>query len=87
MAVVKVRSRGQVTIPLALRRDLHFNSKTTLTVVKAGNVLLMTPRSLQVDVLAKEGQRALKKRGLRLEDVLADLKTQRNRYNKERYGA
>lgn len=87
MAVVKVRGRGQVTIPLSLRKDLHLDEEATLTVVKAGNVLLMTPRSLQVDRLASEAQRELKKRGLRIDDVLDDLKRQRTRYNKDRYGA
>jgi bifunctional DNA-binding transcriptional regulator/antitoxin component of YhaV-PrlF toxin-antitoxin module len=86
MAVVKVRGRGQVTIPLSLRKELQLGEDATLTVVKAGNVLLMTPRSLRADTLAKEAQRELKKRGLRLEDVLGDLKRQRTGYNKERYG-
>lgn len=87
MAVVKVRGRGQVTIPLSLRKDLHLDEEVTLTVVKAGNVLLMTPRALQVDALAKGAQRELRKRGLRVEDVIDDLKGQRARYNKDRYGA
>jgi len=86
MAVVKVRGRGQVTIPLSLRKDLHLDEEATLTVVKAGNVLLMTPRALQVDALAKEAHRELKKRGLRVEDVIDDLKKQRARYNKDQYG-
>lgn len=85
--MVKVRGRGQVTIPLSLRKDLQLDDDATLTVVKAGKVLLMTPRSLQVDRLAKEAQRELKKRGLSVEDVLDDLKRQRARYNKDRYGA
>lgn len=87
MAVVKVRGRGQVTIPLSLRKDLGLGEDATLTVVKAGNVLLMTPRSLRADALAKEAQRELKKRGLRLDDVLGDLTRQRTGYNKDRYGA
>jgi bifunctional DNA-binding transcriptional regulator/antitoxin component of YhaV-PrlF toxin-antitoxin module len=87
MPMVKVRGRGQVTIPLSLRKDLQLDDDATLTVVKAGKVLLMTPRSLQVDRLAKEAQRELKKRGLSVEDVLDDLKRQRARYNKDRYGA
>jgi len=86
MAVVRVRGRGQVTIPLSLRKELQLGEDATLTVVKAGNVLLMTPRSLRADTLAKEAQRELKKRGLRLDDVLGDLKRQRTGYNKERYG-
>ena len=55
MAVVRVRGRGQVTIPLSLRKDLHLDEEAMLTVVKAGNVLLMTPRSLQVGYLCERG--------------------------------
>lgn len=87
MAVVKMRGRGQVTIPQSLRKDLRLDDETVLTVVKAGNVLLMTPRPLQVDRLAKAAQQGLKKQGLRIEDVLEDLKRQRTRYNKEHYGS
>ncbi len=87
MAVVKMRGRGQVTIPQSLRKDLHLDDETMLTMVKAGDVLLMTPRPLQVDRLAKAAQQVLKKQGLRLDDVLEDLKHQRVRYNKERYGS
>ena len=85
MAVVRVRGRGQVTIPLSLRKDLHLD-EAMLTVVKACNVLLMSPRSLQVDTFAKEAHRELKKRGLRVDDVIDHLKGQRTRYNKDRYG-
>jgi bifunctional DNA-binding transcriptional regulator/antitoxin component of YhaV-PrlF toxin-antitoxin module len=87
MAVVKMRGRGQVTIPQSLRKDLHLDDETMLTVVKAGDVLLMTPRPLHVDRLAKVSQQALKKQGLRIDDVLEDLRRQRVRYNKERYGS
>lgn len=87
MAVVKMRGRGQVTIPQSLRRDLHLDDETMLTVVKVGNVLLMTPRPLQVDRLAKVAQQVLKKQGLRIDDMLEDLRHQRVRYNKERYGS
>lgn len=87
MAVVKMRVRGQVTIPQSLRKDLHLDDETMLTVVKVGNVLLMTPRPLQVDRLAKVAQQVLKKQGLRVDDVLEDLRHQRVRYNKERYGS
>ena len=84
MAVVKVRGRGQVTIPLSLRKELHLDEEAILTVVKAGNVLLMTP-PLQVDTFARRHWE-LKKRGLRVDDVIDDLKGQRTRYNKDRYG-
>lgn len=86
MAVVKVRDRGQVTIPLSLRKELHLDEDSTLTVVKAGKVLLLTPSPLEVDRLAKKARQELKKTGLSLDDLLDDLTRQRERYNQNRYG-
>lgn len=84
MALVKVWGRGQLTIPAALRKELHLEEESALTIVKVGNVLLMTPTPLKIDSVAKKAQRELKKAGLTVEEVLADLNRQRTRYNKAR---
>lgn len=86
MALVKVWGKGQLTIPASIRRELNLKEETPLTLVKVGNVILMTPKVLQVDALAKKAQKNLKKTGLTVDDVLADLNLQRARYNKDRYG-
>lgn len=87
MAVVKVRGRGQLTIPASIRKDLRFEEEMTLTLVKVGEVILLTPQPLRADAVAKKARQEMKKAGLRVEDVLADLERQRGRYNRERYGA
>ncbi|MGH7166607.1 MAG: AbrB/MazE/SpoVT family DNA-binding domain-containing protein [Nitrospiraceae bacterium] len=86
MPTVKVWGRGQLTIPASIRKELNLEEETTLTIVKVGDVLLLTPRKLLGDAVAKKAARAMKKAGLRLDDLLADLKKQRERYNAERYG-
>ena len=87
MALVKVWGRGQLTIPAAIRKDLHLKEESALTLVKVGNVILMTPTTLQIDSLAKKARREMKKVGLTLDDVLADLDRQRSRPRKTRRGA
>jgi bifunctional DNA-binding transcriptional regulator/antitoxin component of YhaV-PrlF toxin-antitoxin module len=87
MAVVKVRSRGQLTLPASVRKDLRLDDETTMTLVKVGDVILLSPRPLKVDAVAKKAQREMKKAGLSLKDLLADLDRQRDRYARERYGA
>ena len=87
MAVVKVRSRGQLTIPTSIRKDLHIEDEAALTIVKVGEALLLTPHTLRVDAVAQKAQREMRKAGLDLEDLLTDLDRQRTRYAKERYGA
>jgi bifunctional DNA-binding transcriptional regulator/antitoxin component of YhaV-PrlF toxin-antitoxin module len=86
MPTVKVRGRGQLTIPASLRKDLNLDDDAALTVVKVGDVLLLTPRKLIGDAVAKKASRAMKQSGLKLDDLLADLNTQRERYNRERDG-
>ena len=86
MAVVKVWGRGQLTIPAALRKELRLGEETTLSVVKAGEALVLTPKKLIGDAVAKKAAREMKKAGLTLDDLLHDLEKQRRRYNRERYG-
>ena len=87
MALVKVWGRGQLTIPAAIRKDLHLKEEAALTLVKVGNVILMTPTVLHIDAVAKKARREMKKTGLTLDDVLADLDRQRTQSNRERRGA
>ena len=87
MALVKVWGKGQLTIPASIRKELNLKEETPLTLVKVGNVILMTPKVLQVDALAKKARKEMKKAGLKVDDILDDLDLQRDRYNKDRYGA
>lgn len=84
---VKVWGRGQLTIPASMRKELHLEEDASLTVVKVGDVLLLTPHKLIGDTIAKKAARGMKQAGLKLDDLLADLKKQRERYNRERNGA
>lgn len=87
MPTVKVWGRGQLTIPASIRKELRLEEDVSLTVVKVGEVLLLTPRPLIGDAVAKKVARAMKQSGLKLDDLLADLKKQREFYNRERNGA
>jgi AbrB family looped-hinge helix DNA binding protein len=86
MAVVKVWGRGQLTIPASLRKELHLDEEAALNVVKVGEALILTPKKLLGDALAKKAQKEMEKADLSLEDLLEDLEKQRERYNRERYG-
>jgi len=86
MPIVKVWGRGQLTIPASLRKELKLGDEATVNLVKVGDVLILTPRMMVGDAVAKKASRAMRRAGLRLADLLADLDRQRDRYNKERYG-
>ena len=78
--LVRVRSRGQLTIPQDLREVLGLDEETGLNVFRVGRVLLMTPKRLQRGALASDVEREMKREGVTLEDLLKDLKDQRKRY-------
>jgi AbrB family looped-hinge helix DNA binding protein len=54
---VKVWGRGQLTIPASIRKELHLEEDASLTVVKVGDVLLLTPRKLIGDALKAQRER------------------------------
>ena len=86
MSYVRMRERGQLTIPYEYRKDLGLEEKEMLNVIKAGEVLILTRKQLAGDSAAKKIEQAMKKKGLSLDELLSDLKTQRRKYNKETYG-
>ena len=81
----KVRLRGQITIPQDIREEMNLDDQTMVNIFRVGKVLLMTPKRLQRVSLAKRVEREMKREGLSLEDLLADLRSQRKRYLEEIY--
>lgn len=84
--MVRLRGRGQLTIPKGLRKALRLDKERTLSVFSIGRSLIFTPRKLARVSLAKEFQRAMKKQGLTLADMLKELRAQRRQLARERYG-
>jgi bifunctional DNA-binding transcriptional regulator/antitoxin component of YhaV-PrlF toxin-antitoxin module len=85
MPVVKLRERGQVTIPYEYRKDLGLGKEDVLNVLKIGDVLILVPRQLSGDALSRKIESTMKKKGLTLDNLLSNLKEQRKRYSKEAY--
>lgn len=83
MPVVKLRERGQLTIPYDYRKELGLGKEDMLNVFKIGDVLVLVPRQLAGDVISKKIESTMKKKGLTLENLLKNLREQRKRYSKE----
>jgi len=81
----RVRIRGQITIPQDIREEMNLDEQATVNIFRVGKVLLMTPKRMQRASLAKAVEREMKREGLSLEDLLADLEAQRKRYFEESY--
>jgi AbrB family looped-hinge helix DNA binding protein len=78
---VKLWGRGQLTIPKEVRQALKLEEENQLSVFVVGQCLVLTPKRLRRASLAKDVEKAMKKEGLSLDDVLATLKAERRRYN------
>ncbi len=83
--LVRVRSRGQLTIPQDMREALSLDENTGLNIFRVGKVLIMSPKRLQRASLAKEVEREMKRQKLTLKDLLSDLRVQREKYLAEAY--
>ncbi len=86
MSIVKLRERGQLTIPSEYRKDLNLEENDALKILKVGDVLILTPKRMAGDTLTKKIEKTMKKKGISLDDLLDDLKEQRAKYSKETYG-
>ena len=83
--LVRVRSRGQLTIPQDMREALSLDENTGLSIFRVGKVLVMSPKRLQRASLAKEVEREMKRQRLTLKDLISDLRVQREKYLAEAY--
>ena len=83
--LVRVRSRGQLTIPQDMREALSLDENTGLSIFRVGKVLIMSPKRLQRASLAKEVEREMKRQRLTLKDLISDLRVQREKYLAEAY--
>ena len=81
----RVRIRGQITIPQDIREEMNLDEQATVSIFRVGRVLLMTPKRLERASLARKVEREMKREGVTLEDLLADLRRQRKRYLEEAY--
>ena len=77
MPVVKLRERGQLTIPYEYRKELGLGKEDVLNVLKIGDVLVLVPRQLAGDVISRKIENAMKKKGLTLENLLKNLRLEK----------
>ena len=82
---VKVRARGQLTIPRELRDQLELTRDATVTIMRVGKTLIITPEPSRRAALAKQFETSMKSAGITLDDLLDDLRAQRERYLDETY--
>jgi AbrB family looped-hinge helix DNA binding protein len=86
ITTVQVRKRGTLTLPAELRAKYNIEPGDTFHLVDLDGILVLTPMAPMVPELAREIERARIEAGLTVEELLAGLREQRERYYFEKYG-
>jgi AbrB family looped-hinge helix DNA binding protein len=86
-STVQVRQRGTVTLPAELREKYGIEPGDTFRLVDLDGIFVLTPMVTMVPELAREIERARVEAGLSIEELLASLREQRERYYTERYAS
>ena len=81
-----VQKRGQVTLPIEMRRNLGIEEGGVVAVIETQHGILISPREvLTVDAMNRIGA-ALKERGLSLDELIDSGREIRSRIVDEEYG-
>lgn len=82
---VRLRQRGQITVPREVRDRLNMNEGDTLTLVQVGSALILTPKRPVVPLLADRIVELMEKDGVTLADLLLGLEEERAAIYQERW--
>jgi len=82
-ATVQVRKRGVVTLPAELRQKYGIEEGDSYRVLDLDGLFVLTPMVPMVPELAREIERARLEAGLSIEDLLENLRQQREQYHRE----
>jgi AbrB family looped-hinge helix DNA binding protein len=83
---VRLRGRGQITVPQAVRDDLDVAAGDILTLLQVGDVILLTPKQLQVPRLADKIADMMQAQNVSLADLLTGLEEVREAMWREQQG-
>ena len=83
---IQVRERGVVTLPAELREKYNIENGKIFHLVDLDGIFVFVPMVPMVPELANEIERIRLEAGLSVDELLDDLRKQRERYNKKKYG-
>lgn len=86
-ATIQVRSRGTITLPAELREKYSIENGDLFNLVDLDGVFVLTPMVPMVPELAREIEKIRLEAGLSIDELLQELRGQRERYYQEKYGS
>ncbi len=82
---VRVRERGQITLPQSVRNSLAVDTGDTLNLVQIDDILLLSPRQTMIPKLSQEFTELMHEEGVSLAELLQGLEKERQFIRQERY--
>ena len=86
VSVAEIKARGQLTIPKKIREAGHLEEGQVVSIIPAGDALIITPKRLELDEARRLLKKILKSSGVSLADLLSGLDEERESLFKESYG-
>ncbi len=82
-ATIRVRQHGMLTLPADLRKRYHISAGDTFRLLDLDGIFVLTPMVPMLPELAREIERLRLAAGLTVEELLASLREQRERFGGE----
>ena len=82
---IRLRQRGQITVPREVRDRLNVNEGDTLSLVQVGSTLLLATKRPVVPLLADRIAELMEAEGVTLADLLLGLEEERAAIYQERW--
>jgi len=81
---VRLRERGQITLPQPVRNSLAVDTGDTLSLVQIDDILLLSPRQSVIPKLSQEFTALMQEEGVSLAELLQGLEEERKLIWQER---
>lgn len=85
VVLIQIGKRGALTLPKRLRDKYGIRPGDALTLLDLGGTFALIPKVSMVDRLADRIAQGLKEKDVTLEEMLEDLRRERERYYEKRY--
>ncbi|HHN66036.1 MAG TPA: AbrB/MazE/SpoVT family DNA-binding domain-containing protein [Nitrospirae bacterium] len=84
--IAEIKVRGQLTIPKKIREQTGLDAGDMVNIIPVGDSLIITPHRLEIEEARRQIRKILKAAGVSPEEILADLKEEREALFEEAYG-
>lgn len=81
-----IKARGQLTIPKKIREMIHLEEGQSVSIIPAGESVIISPKRLELDDARREIRRIMKQSGYSAAELLAGLKEERENLFQDIYG-